>query len=173
MPAHPAAPPAATGLPQFDPHWWLGQIVWLLAIFAVVFLLMRHVFVPRIGGTILARERKIEGDIAAARALKAEADALAKTAAGEMAEARLAARRVAAGARDEARAEIDAALAKEDAALEASLTAAEARIDEAREAAMTGVRGIAAEAAAAIVEKLTGRPASAAETQSALAGAGG
>ncbi len=144
----------------------------MLVIFAVVFLMMRHVFVPRIGGTILARERKIEDDIASARALKAEADALSKAAAAEMAEARLAARRVASVARDEAKTEIDAALVKEDAALEATLMAAEAHIDAARDMAMAGLRDIAADAAGAIVERLTGRAASAAETQDALAGAG-
>ncbi|MGZ8369982.1 MAG: hypothetical protein ACXWVH_02885, partial [Caulobacteraceae bacterium] len=38
----------AGGLPQFDPAWWPGQIVWLLFIFAVVFVLMKWVFVPRV-----------------------------------------------------------------------------------------------------------------------------
>jgi len=81
-------PAQAGGLPQFDPQWWPGQIVWFLVIFAVVFFLMRLVFVPRIGGTIAARDAKIEGDIADARRLKTEADAQAQAAAAETAQAR-------------------------------------------------------------------------------------
>ena len=30
---------ASGGLPQFDPHWWPGQIVWFSMIFLVVFVL--------------------------------------------------------------------------------------------------------------------------------------
>ena len=43
----PAPEAASSGLPQFDFAWWPGQIVWFLVLFAIVFLLMRLVFVPR------------------------------------------------------------------------------------------------------------------------------
>ena len=49
-----AAPPegGAGGLPQFDLAMWPGQMAWFLIFFAIVFVLMVRVFVPRIGGTI-------------------------------------------------------------------------------------------------------------------------
>src|SRR5258706_882324 len=170
IPTHEGTPPAASGLPQFDPQWWPGQIFWFLVIFTVVFLLMRYVFVPKIGGTIEARDGRIEGDIAEARALKERADAEARSAAAETAAARAASQKLAADARDKAKAELAARLAQEEAKLGESIEAAEARIRAARDQAMGNVRTIAAGTAGAIVARLTGKAASAAEMTAAMAG---
>jgi F-type H+-transporting ATPase subunit b len=163
------APAQSGGLPQFDPQWWPGQIVWFSVIFLVVFLLMRSVFVPRIGGTIEARDAKIEGDIADARRLKAEADAQAQAAAAETAQARAQAQKLASDARAQAKADISASLAAEEAKLAQTTEAAEASIRAARDEAMGNVRAIAADTAGAIVAKLTGQAPSAGEIEAALA----
>jgi len=158
------APQAGSGgLPQFDAHWWPGQIIWFLGIFLVVLLFVRLFVAPRVGGTIDAREDKIGGDIADARRLKDEAEAQATAAAAETAQARAAAQRVAAEARAKAQAEVAAKLAEEEAKLAAKGAEAEARIAKARDAAMGNVASIATDAAQAIVGKLTGRAATAAE----------
>ncbi|MBU2096297.1 MAG: hypothetical protein KJ775_20455 [Alphaproteobacteria bacterium] len=155
--ATPAGEHAEGGLPQFDFSWWPGQIAWFLIIFFVVLAFMRLFAVPKVGGTIDAREGKIAGDIADARRMKDEADA----------QARAAAQRVGAEARAKAQAEIAARLAEEEAKLAATGAEAEARIAKAREAAMSNVAGIAADTAAAIVQKLTGKSATAAELAAA------
>jgi F-type H+-transporting ATPase subunit b len=167
-----AAPAEAGGLPQFDTAWWPGQIAWFLIIFLAVFILMRSVFVPRIGGTIANRDATIEGDIARARQLKDEADAQVAAAAAETAAARASSQKLASEARAKAQAEIAAGLAKEEAKLAESTAKAEASIAEARDKAMGGVRAIAIDTAQAIVGKLTGKPASAAEIEAALAAKG-
>ncbi len=167
-----AAPAEAGGLPQFDPAWWPGQIAWFLIIFLAVFILMRTIFVPRIGGTIANRDATIEGDIAKARQLKLEADAQVQAAAAETAAGRASAQKVASEARAKAQAEIAAGLAKEEAKLAESTAKAEASIAEARDKAMGSVRAIASETAQAIVGKLTGKPATAAEIDAALAAKG-
>ncbi len=183
-PASPAAAPHTTsgtaaeghgsaasgGLPQFDPVWWPGQIVWLLIIFVFVFAMMKWVFVPRVGGTIAKRNEQIAGDIAAARELKAQAEAQAEEAAAETAQARAQSRRLADEAKGRARAEAQERQAVEEARLAQTMAAAEADIRTAREKAMTNVRAVAAETAQAIIEKLTGRPATSAEVERALAG---
>ena len=71
---------ASGGLPQFDPTWWGGQIVWLALIFLVLYLALSKVFLPKLGKAIDEREGKISGDIADARRLKQEAEAQAKAA---------------------------------------------------------------------------------------------
>ncbi len=158
------------GLPQFDPTWWPGQMVWFLIIFAVVFALMAKLFVPRLAGTITEREGRISGDIARARALKEQAEAQAAAADAEMAQARARSQKVAAEAKARVQAESAARQAAEEAVLAESLAKAEASIREARDQAMGSVRGIAVETAQAILLKLTGQPASAADVESALAG---
>ena len=50
---------ASAGLPQFDLGQWPGQMVWMLIVFGVMLILFARVFVPKVGGTIAAREDKI------------------------------------------------------------------------------------------------------------------
>lgn len=163
-----AAEQGSGGLPQFDLSWWPGQMVWMLIIFAVMFVLFAKVFVPRVGGTIDGREDKIAGDIAEARRLKDEAEAQAAAAAAETAEARSKAQRLAAEAKAKAQAAAATRQAKEEAKLNEKLAAAEAQVSAARDEAMTHVQGIAADTAKAIVEKLTGLAADAGEVKAAL-----
>ena len=160
----------AGGLPQFDPAWWPGQIVWLLIVFLVVYVLMAKVFVPRVGGAISRRDDQIAGDIAAARELKAQAEAQAAEASAETAQARARSQKVASEAKARAQAEAHERQAAEEARLAARMAEAEAEIRSARERAMSSVRAVAADTAHAIVEKLTGQKASAAEVERALAG---
>jgi F-type H+-transporting ATPase subunit b len=147
---------SASGLPQFDMAQWPGQAVWILIIFAVMFVLFARVIVPRIGGTIGAREDRIAGDIGDARRLKQRADGEAATAAAEMAEARSRAHRLALEAKARAQEAAVAADAREQARLAETLAHAEAGILTARDEAMAHVREIALQAASAMVERLTG-----------------
>src|SRR5215469_10165459 len=160
---------ASTGLPQFQFEWWAGEIFWLVIIFGALFLIFWRVVVPRVGGTIAAREDKIGGDIGDARRLRDEAEAQAKAAADELAQSRARAQKLAADAKAAASAEAAKRQAEEEARLGQLMSEAESRINAARADAMGQVRGIAGEAAGAIIEKLTGGGASAAEVERALA----
>lgn len=158
---------ASGGLPQFDFQWWPGQIAWVLIVFVVLLAYMRLFAVPKLGGTIAARDAKIADDVAQARQLKLEADAQAEAAAAERAQARAEAQKLANDARAKARLEIEKALAAEEARLAEAAAASDAAIGKARDAAMANVAGIAQDTAQAIVAKLTGKPASAAELSAA------
>ncbi len=158
---------ASGGLPQFDFQWWPGQIVWVLIVFVVLLAFMRLFAVPKLGGTIAARDAKIAGDVADARQLKAEADAQAEAAAAERAQGRAEAQKLANDARTQARAQIDKALAAEEIRLGEAAATAEASINLARDKAMGNVAGIAQDTAQAIVAKLTGTAATAAELTAA------
>lgn len=157
------------GLPQLQFEHWGGQIVWLLLIFAFLYVVLSKVLLPRVSGAIEERGGKIAGDIADARRMKDEAEAQARAAAAEVAEARAKAQKTAADAKAKASAEAAERQAKEEAVLAEKLAAAEASIQAARDQAMSQVRVVAEETAGAIVEKLTGKAASAAELKSALA----
>jgi F-type H+-transporting ATPase subunit b len=161
----------AGGLPQFDVSQWPGQMVWALLIFAVLYLLFRHVFVPAVGGTIDAREDKISGDIGDARRARDAARGELDSAAGEMAAARARAQKVAAAAQAEAKAVAAARQAQEEAKLSEALAAAEVRIANARAEAMAHVRGIAVDTAQAMIARLSGTQADRAEVERALADA--
>src|SRR5215469_12752102 len=163
---------ASTGLPQFQFEWWAGEIFWLIIIFGALFLVFWRIVVPRVGGTIALREDKISGDIGDARRLRDEAEAQAKTAAEELAQARARAQKLAADAKAAANAVAARRQAEEEARLGQLMSDAEARINAARAEAMTQVRGIAGDTASAIVQRLTGGEASPAEVERALASLG-
>lgn len=162
---------ASAGLPQFDKTQWAGQIIWLVIIFAVLYVVLAKVLLPKVGKTIDAREGKIAGDIADARRLKDEAEAQAAAAAAEMAEARSKAHKVASDAKAKSAAKSAERQAEEEAKLNERLTVAEAEIRSARDQAMGNVKTIAVETAQAIVERLTGDKVTKTEVNAAAAGA--
>lgn len=170
-PATAAAAASGGGLPQLDAAQWPGQIVWMLVIFTVLYVLFAKVFVPRVGGTIDAREDKIAGDIGEARRLRDAAQQAAAAAAGEVADARARAQKLALDAQAAAKAAAAARQTQEDAKLRASLDEAEARIATARAEAMAHVRAIAIDTAQAMIAKLTGVSADSAEVERALVAA--
>jgi F-type H+-transporting ATPase subunit b len=160
---------AAGGLPQFDPVWWPGQIVWVLIIFAVLYVLLSKLVLPRVGGAIENRAKTIANDIADARALRDEAQVQAAAAEAEVKAARAASLKTATEAKAKAAAEAAARDAEQEAELNAKLDAAEAKIRAARDKAMANVSTIAVETAQAITARLTGKAATEAEVKSALA----
>ncbi len=157
------------GLPQLQFEHWAGQIVWLLLIFAVLYVVLSKGLLPRGSGATAERGAKTAGDIADPRRLKDEAEAQARAAAAEVAEARAKAQKTAADAKAKAAAEAAERQAKEEAVLAEKLAAAEASIQTARDQALSQVRVVAEDTASAIVQKLTGKAATAAELKSALA----
>jgi F-type H+-transporting ATPase subunit b len=156
------------GLPQFRTEYWGGQIVWLVVMFAALYLLLSRVFVPRLRRVRDERETAINGAIEDARRVRREADAQASAASAEMADARAKAQAAAAEAKARANAEAARRHAAQEEELANRLGEAEARIRASRDAAMGSVRQVASDTAGVIVEKLTGRAAAEAELAAAL-----
>ena len=65
-------------MPQLDFTTYVPQIIWLVISFTAMFLVMWKVCVPRIGGALEARQKKIEQNLERAAELKAEAEPDAK-----------------------------------------------------------------------------------------------
>ena len=149
------------GLPQFKFEYWGGQIVFLLIIFAVLYLMLARVFTPRLRKVIDERARTIAEAVETARSVQAEVVEQARAAQAELAEARARSQRLALDARNQASADAAARQAVEDAKLGEHLAKAESRIRDTRDAAMVHVTAIASDIAQVMVTKLTGQPATA------------
>jgi len=158
------------GLPQFEFQHWFGQIVYLLFLFAILYLLMAKVFVPRLRRVFDERESTISGAVSAARQVQAEAAGQAEAAKRELEEARASSRAMAAAAKarvtEAAKARADA----EETVVADRIAAAEVAIGKTRDAAMAHVGAIASDTAAAMVEHLTGKAPTAAEAAAAVKG---
>jgi F-type H+-transporting ATPase subunit b len=142
------------GFPPFDSSTFASQLVSLAIAFVALYLIVKRIALPRVGGIIDARQDAIEGDLAAAQKLKDESDAALKAYEGELAAARSRAQAIG----NETREKLNTAAEAERTALEAKLNAklVDAEKQIAATAAMSNGRGIAADAATAIVQRLVG-----------------
>jgi F-type H+-transporting ATPase subunit b len=155
------------GFPPFDAHSFASQLVWLAIAFVLLYLLMWKLALPKVGGVIENRQKRIAGDVAEAGRLKQQSDEAVADYEKALADARGRAQAIANETREKQAAAADATRKKVEGELNAKLAQAEKTIAATKAAAMSNVRGIAEEAAAAIVERLIG----AAPNQKAVADA--
>lgn len=143
--------------PPFNPTTFASQLFWLVIAFVVLYVLMAKVALPRVGGIIESRQKRIADDLAGAASLKAESDAAIAAYEKALAEARARAQAIANETRDKQAAAADATRKRLEGELNAKLAEAEKTIAATKQAAMLNVRGIAADATKAIVERLIGK----------------
>lgn len=143
--------------PPFDSSTFPSQLVWLAITFAVLYVLMAKVALPKVGGIIESRQKRIDGDIAAAGALKAQSDEALAAYEKALADARAAAQAIANETRDKQAAAAAASRKSLEDALNVKLAEAEKTIAATKLAAMANVRSIASDATKAIVERLIGK----------------
>ncbi len=145
-----------SAMPQLNVTTYPGQVFWLAVTFAVLFIIMWKVALPRVGEVIEARQQKIAADLERAEKLKQEVDEITADYEKTLADARAKAQEEMRKAQDKIKADQAKKQEKIDADLASRVAEAEERIDNAREAAMEQIRDVAEEIAGAAVEKLTG-----------------
>lgn len=147
---------AKEGLPQFDTEMFPGQIFWLAITFALLYVMMAYVALPRVARTQDKRQAAISDELAAAAA----ASEAAKSTIAQYERALSEARMQAQAAVGEITAQAAKASMERQAIQQKELTRrlqeADARITKARDAAIGDIRGPAAELASAVIEKITG-----------------
>ena len=151
-----AAEGGDVGMPQFDSSTFASQLFWLAVTFAVLFLLMWKVALPRVGDTLAKREQKISGDISKAAELKEEAEKVQADLEKALAEARADAQEVIRKANEAIAKDQDKRIAAFEADLAAKTEEAAGRIDAARKTALEGVREVATEVTTMAVAKIAG-----------------
>jgi F-type H+-transporting ATPase subunit b len=132
----------------------ISQIVWLLIIFGLLYYVLSVYALPRVEGVLEERRSRIEGDLEAARAAKAEADAALAAHREATAKARSEAQAAIAAALQQSQAEAQARSDELAARLARQIEEAEARIASARDAAMGAIRQVATDTTGALVARL-------------------
>jgi len=62
------------GMPQLDPEFWTAQIFWLVLIFAILYLIIWKIFLPKITYSIENRKSKVVNDLDETQKLKESAE---------------------------------------------------------------------------------------------------
>ncbi len=147
---------------------YASQIFWLLLTFGLTFVIVGLGILPKVSGTMDARDKSVADDLAAAEAARTAADQAEETWRAQENAARDAARKRLAEARAEGQAQTDAALASANAEIEGRVSAAEARIAAASAAAAGEIEAVATDAARDIVARLSGVSVTSAEAGKAV-----
>ena len=135
---------------------FLPQLVWLAITFAVLYLLMARIALPRIGDVLDARLKRIEGNLEKAEALKEEAEAAREAYEKSLDEARAGAHAKLTAAADRLAEQATQRRHALEETLEVQAKAAEERIHAARSEALGEVRAIAKDIAGDAAAKLIG-----------------
>jgi len=158
-------------MPQLNPLDWAPQLIWLVITFGVLYLLMKWVALPKIGGVIEMRQGRIAGDLEAADKLRRKTQEAIAAYEQALAEAKARAHGIAQEARNRLKDEV----AAERTALERDLSAksaeAEAQIHQAKVSALKEVNAVASDTAAEIVRRLIGIAPTKPEVSAAVAAA--
>ncbi len=144
------------GFPPFQKDTFASQLFWLVIAFALLYVLISKVALPRVGSIIDARRARIDGDLAAANQLKSSTEEAMASYEKSLVEARSRAQTIGNETRDRLNAEAEKSRKALDEQLNVKLAEAEKTIAATKTAAMTNVRSIAADATGAIVARLIG-----------------
>ncbi len=160
---------ASSPVPQFDPSSFPGQLFWLAIVFALLYLVMSRLVLPKIGNVIDNRAAQIARDLNQAQEDRTLAGALLDVHESRLAETRLTAQAASDLALAESSKTQAAELATQGNRLAGQLQTAEARINASRTAALAELAPAAASATQAVIAKLTGRTTDAARALTEVA----
>ncbi|MBN9531074.1 MAG: F0F1 ATP synthase subunit B' [Alphaproteobacteria bacterium] len=133
------------------------QIFWLVVTFAILYILMAYVALPRVESVLEERRKRIADDLEAAERSKKDSEAVIAQYEAALAQARSRAQAISADTRTRVNTESASQRSATEAKLAGDVRAAEGRIAAARDEALAKIDGVATEAATGIVERLLGQ----------------
>ena len=143
-------------MPQLDVSTFVPQLFWLAITFGILLLLMWKIGLPRVGGLLEARRKRIDDDLARAAQLKDEAEAALAAYQQTLAAARAQAQAAVKETTDRLAAEAAERQRQLGESLAQQVAAAERDIAGAKERALADMRAIAVDVARSVTEKVTG-----------------
>ena len=133
-----------------------SQLFWLAITFGLIFLVIGLGMVPKISGTVEARDRQIADDLAAAERARALADETEEAYRIRTEQSRAEAAKVTQAAKEASARETEQRVKAADAETGQHVAEAEARIRAAAEASLADIDVVAADAAHDMVARLSG-----------------
>jgi F-type H+-transporting ATPase subunit b len=158
----------AKAFPPLDPNTYASQLIWLAITFGLLYLLVRRVFLPRVGAILDERNARRMGELALAEKLKSDTEAAIARYEQALTDARIKANDIAKGMRAKLASETDKERARIEAQLAAMLAEAENRIVAAKSKALASIDEVASGVASAVVLRLIDKEVTTDEVKKAL-----
>jgi F-type H+-transporting ATPase subunit b len=157
-------------MPQITqlPFIFFSQLFWLLLVFGIIFFGIGRGMLPKIQGTVDAREKKIAEDLERAQAARAGAEETEAAWRARMDAARAEAARLAQEAKQKSAQETEKKVKAAADKLNLKVESSEAKIRDALAAARAEIESVAADATREMVQRLTGIKVEAKEAASAV-----
>ena len=145
-------------MPQIDQiaRIYASQLFWLVVVFALIYFGIGRAMLPKIQRTVEDRDARISGDIAAAQAARAEADAADSIYQSKLVESRGAALASVNAAKAQAAAFTESRVRAADLELAERTAHAERTLSDARAKAVAQIEQVAIEATQDITQKVAG-----------------
>jgi F-type H+-transporting ATPase subunit b len=156
------------GFPQLNAKTYPSQLFWLFVSFALLYVLMSKLALPRVGAVLDARASHKEGDLKRAAQLQEEATKVKAAYEAAIAKAQADAQEAQAAADQEVSEKIAAENAKFTEAARKRVATAEQNIARAKDDAVASLADISAEVAAEMVNKIAGVQIGKAEAKKAV-----
>ncbi|MEZ0226170.1 MAG: hypothetical protein ACAH83_16565 [Alphaproteobacteria bacterium] len=157
------------GFPQLNAKTYPSQLFWLFVTFALLYVLMSKIALPRVGAVLDARASHKEGDLKRAAQLQEEATKVKAAYEAAIAKAQAEAQEAQMAADQEVSEKIAAENAKFTEAARKRVATAEQNIARAKDDAVASLADISAEVAAEMVNKIAGVQIGKAEAKKAVA----
>jgi F-type H+-transporting ATPase subunit b len=135
---------------------FFSQLFWLVVVFGIIYFVIGRGMVPKIRGTVEARDRRIAADLKSAQAAREEADRTEAEWRSRMDVARAEAVRIAQAAKQASAAETETKVKAAADQLSLKVESAQGRIREALAAARGEIETVSADAAQDMIHRLTG-----------------
>ena len=148
-------------MPQFDPQYFVSQIFWLCIIFAIFFLVLWRVVLPRIGAVMDARENQRINDLALAEKARADSAEIRQAYEAELAKTRQSAQELIQAENLALTKKTNQKIETLEKRLHTEILAAEKRIEATHQKALAEMEVIARDLTGGVVQKIAGgrRPA--------------
>ena len=144
-------------MPQLDVSTYLSQLFWLAVTFAFLYVLVKTVILPKIGGVLEGRRRRVADDLEAAERLQRQAQEALKAHDDLLASARAEAQATVRAEKEKVLAEVSERRQQLEAELTAKIAAAEKALAESKRKALAELEGTIGELAGEIVARVAGK----------------
>jgi F-type H+-transporting ATPase subunit b len=158
----------AKAFPPLDPDTYASQLIWLAITFGLLHLLVRRVFLPRVGAILDERNARAMGELALAEELKSDTEAAITRYEQALADARIKANDIAKGMRERLASQTDKERARVEAQLAAMFAEAESRIAAAKSKSLASIGEVASSVTSAVVFRLIDKEVTADEVKRVL-----